>query len=407
MNNKPFFDIAVIGGGLAGLTQAILLGDQGWNVVCIDRDPVQLHANDDYDIRTTAISWGSRNLLLNAGIWQPLEDKVECIRDILILDENSPQTLEFNADAVDKEGFGWIIDNRDLRLRLHEMASNNENVMHMTGHSVTAFDMMDDRVQVTLENGDQVEAKLIIGADGRQSFTREAMEIGTWSRDYKQSATICLITHTEPHHGCAVEHFMADGPFAVLPYTDDEEGHHRSAIVWTVERTDSNDWVQCSDELFMAALQERLGDRFGDITSVGKRVSYPLGLNKAYEYIRERMVIIAEAAHGMHPIAGQGLNMSFRDVAALVELLKGAKDPGDYDLLKAYQSQRRSDNLGMVVATDTLNDLFGSRKPLIRAARRFGLSVVAKTPLVKRFFMKQAMGASGALPSLVQDYYRK
>jgi 2-octaprenyl-6-methoxyphenol hydroxylase len=406
MNDKSVFDIAIIGGGLAGLTQAILLADHGWKIACIDRDIPQTQTDKTYDIRTTAISWGSRNLLLNAGIWQALEEKSEPIRDILILDENSPQTLDFNAESIGKDGFGWIVDNRDLRIQLHDLISKNKNITHITGQSVTAFDNQDETVQVILGNSDVLCAKLVIGADGRQSYTREAMGIGTWSRDYNQNAIVCLITHDKPHHGCAIEHFMAEGPFAVLPYTNNDQGQARSAVVWTIERSGSKDWVHCDDDLFISALQERLGDRFGTMTSVGRRAAYPLGLNKAYSYVGNRMVLIAEAAHGIHPIAGQGLNMSFRDIAVLTEILVDAKDPGDKTLLECYQSKRRGDNLSMVVATDTLNDLFGSRIPAIRAVRRFGLSVVARTPFVKRFFMQQAMGANGSLPNLVHDFYQ-
>lgn len=401
--SKENLDIAIIGGGLAGLSLAILLGNQGWKVACIDREKSDTQTDKLYDIRTTAISYGSRNVLRHAGIWQDIEDRAEPIRDILILDEDSPIDLKFNTADIDAEAFGWIVDNRDLRQTLIHHVQNNKNITHLTGQSVTQFAHEDEYVTVTMADEQTLSAKLVVGADGRNSFTREAMEIGTWGRDYNQDAIVCLIEHSKPHHGLALEHFRAQGPFAVLPFTDDSNRNHRSAVVWTVERHESAQWLNCSEDVFNTALQSRCSDRYGDIKIIGTRAAWPLNLKKAYSYIGDRMCLVAEAAHGIHPIAGQGLNMSLRDIAALVEILDGVKDPGDLVLLKSYQSKRRGDNLGMAVATDGLNSLFGSNLPPIRAARRFGIHAVSKLPFAKKFFMKQAMGAVGHLPDLVKD----
>lgn len=402
MDNQ--YDIAVIGGGLAGLSLAVLLGHRGWTVVCIDREKIDTQTDKSYDIRTTAISWGSRNLLINAGIWDDLTPNAQPISDILILDEDSPVTLEFNAKTINAEAFGWIVDNRDLRQTLIKHVSNHPNITHLTGQSVTGFEQDTDTVSVTLQNNETLSAALVIGADGRTSFTRESMHIGSWHKDYKQSAIVCLINHTKPHNGLAIEHFRAQGPFAVLPFTDDAFGNHRSAVVWTVERSDVQSWLDTADTTFTAALQERCGGHFGDIALAGGRAAWPLSLTKAYEYTAHRMCLVAEAAHGIHPIAGQGLNMSLRDIAALAELLSDtAVDPGDKDILAKYQTMRRGDNLSMVLATDTLNSLFGSTHTPVRAIRRIGLHAVSRLPFAKKFFMKQAMGALGHLPELIRE----
>ena len=395
------YDIAIIGGGLAGLTQAILLARQGWHVACIDREDPSKQMSAD--VRTTAISWGARNLLLNAGIWQDMAERTECIRDILILDEDSPVELAFNAVDIDAEGFGWIVDNRDLRETLLTHIKKYKNLTHITGVAVTGFDNKGDQVEVTLNNGETLTARLIIGADGRHSFTREAMGIGTWRRDYKQSAVVCMVEHSNPHNGMALEHFRAQGPFAVLPFTDDKGGAHRSAVVWSVETDEAPKWLNCSEDVFNVALQTRCGDHYTDVRVAGSRTAWPLTLVKSYSYIADRMVLVAEAAHGMHPIAGQGLNMSLRDLAALTEVLDGEKDPGDMELLKEYQRMRRADNVGMVWATDKLNLLFGTDIAPVRAARRFGLDIVSRLPFAKRFFMRQAMGAVGHLPALIRE----
>ena len=396
------YDVAIIGGGLAGLSLAILLGQQGWTVVCIDKGVTSTHIDKNYDIRTTAISWGSRNLLKHAGIWSLLEDKSQCISRILIKDEDSPIDLDFNAIEIGEEGFGWIVDNRDLRLALLEKIKDIKTITHKTGHSVNDFKHNKDTVSVKLENGLEMSARLVIGADGRNSFTRDSMGIGTWQKDYKQCAIVCLIEHEKSHQGLALEHFRSQGPFAVLPFTDTLTNKHRSAIVWTVDQNEADKWLQCSNEVFNAALQTRCGNLYGSVTVSGGRAAWPLTLNKAYKYIDQRMALVAEAAHGIHPIAGQGLNMSLRDIAALTELLKDAKDPGDANILSKYQKLRMGDNLSMAIATDGLNALFGLNIPAIRALRRFGLHTVSRLPFAKKIFMKQAMGAVGHLPKLIK-----
>jgi len=403
MNKTNHYDIAIIGGGLAGLTQAILLGNQGRHVICIDRETPDVQTDKAYDIRTTAISWGSRNLLINAGIWPDLSANAECISDIMILDENSPIELEFNAHDIDAEGFGWIVDNRDLRKTLIAHVSNHDKITHLTGQSVTRFVHLDGHVEITMENGEAITSQLVIGADGRKSFTRDHMGIKAFSHDYRQSAIVCMMTHSKPHNGYALEHFRSQGPFAVLPYTDDDNGHHRSTIVWTVDGAEADHWLKCADDMFNVALQTRCGDRYGDVTVVGARAAWPLNIVKSHSYIGDRMVLIAEAAHGIHPIAGQGLNMSLRDIATLTEILDGAKDVGDHNLLKSYQKSRRGDNTSMAVATHVLNELFGYDFFGVRALRRFGLHAVSKLPFAKTFFMKQAMGANGKLPDLISS----
>jgi len=326
-----------------------------------------------------------------------MESRAQCIRDILILDEDSPIELEFNASDIDAEGFGWIVDNRDLRETLITHVKGNKNITHITGQSVTSFKNHDDHVDITIANGDTLSAKLVIGADGRNSFTRDHMGIKIFKKDYKQSAIVCLINHTKPHNGLALEHFRTQGPFAVLPFTN-----NTSAVVWTISTNEVKQWLECSDDVFNAALQTRCGEIYGHVEIAGTRAAWPLNLIKAKSYIGNRMVLVAEAAHGMHPIAGQGLNMSLRDIAALTEVLEGAKDPGEISRLKQYQSTRRMDNIGMVAATDILNELFGFNFFAIRAMRRFGLHAVSKIPFAKKFFMTQAMGAVGRLPKLIK-----
>lgn len=384
--------IGIIGGGLAGLTLAALLGQQGHDVVCIDAETLSASAAAGFDVRTTAISYGSRQVMERAGVWQSLSTNREAIRTIDILDGDDTHTLTFDAREIDAEAFGWIVDNADLRRALVKRVQSLKNVTHLTGVKVQDVTFTDDYATIVMAGGKKINVQLAVGADGRRSVLRDVMRIGTWGRDYRQTAVVCLVAHEKPHHGMAVEHFRPEGPFALLPFTDLPDGTHRSALVWSVHDGDAKQWVDCDEDVFNAALQLRSQDRYGAIRVAGRRAAYPLSLAKSYIYTAPRAVLVAEAAHGMHPIAGQGLNMSLRDIAALADLLKDAPDAGDEKLLTTFQARRRADNLAMALATDQLTLLFSNDFLPVSALRRIGLRAVARLPFAKKFFMEQAMG---------------
>ncbi len=436
------YDVVVVGGGLAGLTQALLLAREGFSVACVDQEKPLTQLDKDYDTRTTAISWGSRNVLRKAGVWEAMESAGACpIKDIRILDGASPFVLAFLSKDVENREFGWIVDNFDLRLALHTQAGREEKLHHVTGAAVVGYERDDAAMRVRLVDGLCLSAPLVLGCDGRGSKTREFMGIGTWGHDYGQTALVCIVEHERPHDNIAVEHFLADGPFASLPMVDDENGRHRSAIVWSIHGGDAAQWLRCSDEafnlrlnaLYTAAkghyrpsprpaknaaknkkdLQDVRGDKpsegglFGAARVVGRRAGWPLGITMAYAYIAPRMALLAEAAHGIHPIAGQGLNISLRDVAAMTEILCDARDRGESDwgapaLLAEYQKRRRMDNTMMGMAMEGFNGLFSNNRAPLRIMRRLGLRVIARMPAFKRFFMTQAMGTVGHVPDLVK-----
>lgn len=397
--------IGIIGGGLAGLTLAALLGEAGFAVTCIDAAPLEQQVSGAYDQRTTAISYGSRKVLERAGVWQSLAGKNAAIKTIDILDGDSDAVLQFDAREVEADAFGWIVDNADLRRALISRVRSIKNITHMTGTTVRAVALSDDAAEVTLQDGKRLRFALAVGADGRKSILRDAMGVGAFGRDYKQSAVVCLVAHEKPHHGMAVEHFRPEGPFALLPYTDLPDGTHRSALVWTVHGGDARKWVACEEEIFNAALMERSRGRFGRIWAAGKREAWPLNLVKSYSYTGPRAVLVAEAAHGMHPIAGQGLNMSLRDLACLSDVLKKVDDIGAPETLTRFQRLRRADNLAMSLATDYLTMLFSNDLNAVKALRRAGLRIVARLPFAKRFFMKQAMGLSAFAFSETDNTY--
>ncbi|PZO88804.1 MAG: ubiquinone biosynthesis protein [Micavibrio aeruginosavorus] len=399
-------DVAIIGGGPAGCCLAALLAANGVNAICIDREDPAKAAPSNFDGRTMAVSFGSRRVIEAADAWDHMEKSASPIRDIDILDGGGPTLLTFLSDDVEQDAFGWVIENRILRTSLYAALAAKKNVTHLAPAGVQGFSHADDYVTVHLEDGRDVRAKLVVGADGKHSFTREQMGIGTRGWDYGQKALVCIVSHTNPHNQMAIEDFRSEGPLAILPLLDDANGNHRSTIVWTEEAHTKNSAAQWDEDTFNAALRERFPASYGDVKLAGPRFSYPLTLSHAHSYIGRRMVLVADAAHAIHPIAGQGLNLGLRDVAELAELVIGAQrsgqDIGSNELLSKYQSARRPDNMAMAAATDMLNRLFSNRSGPLRHARKAGLRLVQKFPAARQFLMKNAMGASGLLPTLIR-----
>lgn len=406
-NRDSSFDVAIVGGGPAGCSLAAILGANGLNVVCIDQDDPSKTPSGNTDGRTTAISFGSRRVLEEAGIWDMLESKTCAIRDIEIRESGSPVLLDFLSADVGEEAFGWIAENRTLRLRLYARLKQLQNVKHLAPTKVEDFSIDETGVNIHLQNSDSIRARVVIGADGRQSFTRRWMGIDTRGWSYKQRALVCVVTHENPHGNVAVEDFRPEGPFAILPMLDDNSGNHRSSIVWTEHGLEKSSALQWDEAVFEAALNERFPENYGRVRMAGKRFSYPLGLIHAHYYIGPRMALVGDAAHGIHPIAGQGLNLGLRDVAALAELLIVAKsrgeDVGSDELLNAYQQARRLDNMAMAAATDTLNKIFSNNFTPLRILRKAGLKVIQHVEPARKFFMLQAMGKAGILPAMIRD----
>ena len=390
--SKNIYDVIIVGGGLSGLSLACLLGKEGIKTACIDQlDP----KSKVTDLRTTAISYGSSKILSQAGVWDDMLKKACPIEDIQILDGDSPLLLQFLSSEVQDRAFGWIVENADLKKILTKKVKALKSVTHITPANVSDFEVNDDEASATLDSGEILTAKLIIGADGRQSDLRKWMDIPTRQWSYNQCAVICCVAHENPHNNIAVEHFWPEGPFAILPMHDHKK-QHRSSVVFTEHGPEKHSLMHFTDEEFETALNARFPDTYGQVTMINKRAAYPLNLIHATSYIGPRMALVADAAHGIHPIAGQGLNLGFRDVDKIAELLtkahKNGSDLGNSDLLEKYQSARRFDNMSMVAVTDGLVRLFSNNLPPVRFLRRAGLKVVSKLKPAKQFFMKQAMG---------------
>jgi 2-octaprenyl-6-methoxyphenol hydroxylase len=363
--------------------------------------------------------------LQQAGIWPALLNDCQPITDILVTDHPGAKT-DISARAVTflapllrrapdlslgfsaaREGsgqpFGWIIQNHTLRRALYnEVRRQKRWIAYHAPLQAASFAADDAGVTVTAADGRVFRGSLLIGADGRASAVRQHLGVGVKTWPYRQSAIVFNITHQKTHRGLALEHFTPSGPFAVLPMTDDEEtGKPRSSVVWTVEEKDAARTLSLPADAFQAQLQELSGARLGRVAVATPPVAYPLQLMHAKRYIGARTALIAEAAHVIHPIAGQGLNLSMRDIFALGQVLSGARglglDLGGATVLEKYESLRRPDTLAMALFTDGLNRLFSNNHNIVHAARGLGLAGINQIPVLKRFFARQAMGLNQIL----------
>lgn len=399
VKSVPDYDVVIIGGGHAGCTMAALLGQNGLRVACLDRDSRESVLDALFDGRTTAISYASMQILEKAGVWKALSPLACPILDIRITENDSPVLLDFPLDEAGAPAFGWVVENRDFRRVLFDHLKAIKTVDHIAPARAVSFETGDDRVTASLEDGTTLTAPLMIGADGRQSSVRAWMGIETRGWSYKQKAVVCMIEHENPHKNVAWENFRGSGPLAILPVNDDAKGRHRSTLVWTEEAQAKTSIAGWDENIFNAALNERIPDHYGAARAAGPRFSYPLSLSHAHRYVAKRTALIADAAHGIHPIAGQGLNLGFRDIYVLGNLLtdahKSGDDLGSDVLLKRYEDLRYKDNMMMAAATDALNKIFSNDSRSLGLARKIGLRLIQRMPATRKFFMRHAMGTGG------------
>ncbi|MGB0681364.1 MAG: UbiH/UbiF/VisC/COQ6 family ubiquinone biosynthesis hydroxylase [Magnetovibrionaceae bacterium] len=398
-------DCLIVGGGVAGNVMAAALDDIGLSSVVVDRGDPSLVQKAEADGRAYAIAAGPQRVLEALGFWAELDKVATPILDIRVTDGASPLFLHYDHAEIGDGPMGWLLASTDM-VRLTQAGLNDRpGVTLLAPCSVTSVIRGANSARAALSDGRTVEAKLVIAADGRPSPTREAAGIRTVGWSYHQTAIVMTVAHERSHNNVAHEHFLPSGPFAILPI-DQANGGFKSSIVWTEKESLAPAILALDDEAFMVELGLRFGNFLGDIKVEGPRFSYPLTLQVAERAFDNRLCLIADAYHGMHPIAGQGLNMGLRDIAALAEVLAEAKalggDIGAVDVLERYQRWRHFDNLAMLAVTDGLNRLFSNRVPPIRMARDLGLAAVNKMPKLKHFFMKDAMGVTGKLPRLMR-----
>jgi 2-octaprenyl-6-methoxyphenol hydroxylase len=417
--------VCVIGAGPVGGSLACRLAAVGIDVVVVDRAALPPMEHPAFDGRAYAIAAGSRGLLEAAGAWTKLPEPACPILDIRVSDGRlgrpaSPLFLHFDhqdaaipgsSPGTSAAAFGWMVEARSLRVALnaHMHALPSLRVFAPAAVEVTR---RDDGAQVQIVGGPRIECRLVVAAEGRNSPLREAAGVPVTRLPYNQTGIVCAVAHARPHHNTALEHFLPSGPFAQLPMcasVDAEYGGapNVSAIVWTERTLIAQRMLQLDNTRFAAEIARRLGNHLGEVRIVGRRWSYPLSAMHAHRYFDTRLVLVGDAAHGIHPIAGQGLNLGFRDAIALSGLLIEASlrgdDLGEPGLLRQYQRQRRPDNLLMLAATDALDRLFSSDNPFLRLVRDVGIAAVHRAPPLKRLFMRQAMGLSSRRPDSRQE----
>jgi 2-octaprenyl-6-methoxyphenol hydroxylase len=399
-------EAVVIGGGMAGMTFACALAGAGVRVAVIDRDDPAAMTAPGYDGRASAIAHASGRVFRGIGVWPGLAADAQPILDIRVADGHptrgvSPLFLHYDHREVGDEPFGHIIENRAIRRALQDRAEALPK-LHVLAPATLERLLRDTHgVRAVLADGRTIRAQLAVGADGRASQTRRQAGIAAASISYRQTAIVCTVAHERAHNGVAVELFLPGGPFAMLPMT-----RNRCNVVWSERGDLAAVYLGLDDSAFFEELSRRFGDWLGAIRLVGPRFSYPLGLLHAERYTDRRLALIGDAAHGIHPIAGQGLNLGLRDVAALAELVVDAHrlglDLAGSSVLERYERWRRVDNMLLAAVTDGLNRLFSNDIPPLRLARDLGLAAVDRLPPVKRFLMRHAMGVVGDLPRLVR-----
>ncbi|MFC3227268.1 UbiH/UbiF/VisC/COQ6 family ubiquinone biosynthesis hydroxylase [Marinibaculum pumilum] len=402
-------DIAVVGGGLVGLAMAVALARVGASVAVVDRMAPSVQLQPEFDGRASAIAQANVRYLTALGVWQHLPPTAE-IRQIRVSDGGSPFFLHYDCRDLERKGaaggggepLGRMVENRHLRMALARTAADLPGIRLVAPAAVAGYRpgaAGGSHVDLDMADGRVLRARLCIAADGRASAMRALAGIEVQGWDYPQSGIVCTVRHSLPHDGIAQERFLPSGPFAILPLTDADDGMapmHRASIVWTERQEAVEAYMALDDAAFAGEVARRFGDYLGPLRLEGPRWSYPLAFQIARDLVAPRLALIGDAAHGIHPIAGQGLNLGLRDVARLADELAGplglGLDPGAPDVLRRYAGGRRFDTVLMGVVTDGLNRLFSNDDPGLRLVRSLGLSAVDRVPPLKRLLMRHAMG---------------
>lgn len=408
----PDYDAIIVGGGLAGGLAAVALERAGLSVALIDAQSPQTMRGGDFDGRTTALAYACARLFRRLGLWAAIEGDAEPIRDILVTDGRarsalrdggaSPFHLHFDSRELEAgEPLGYIIENRVLREAMLDAIERSSQIAFRAPAKAASVTRGPARAEVLLESGERISASLVIAADGKRSRlrTEAGIKINRWR--YSQTGIVATVLHERPHKGVAYEFFLPSGPFAILPLTG-----NRSNLVWTEREEAAPAYLALDDGAFTREIANRFGDFLGELRLEGPRWSYPLSFHLAQSFTAPRLALIGDAAHAVHPIAGQGFNLGVKDIAALAEVLEEARglglDPGSEGVLANYQRWRRFDSASLALGMDGLVRLFSNDFGPLRLARDIGMGAVGRVAPLRRFFMRQAGADLGRLPPLMQ-----
>lgn len=394
-------DLLISGAGVVGMTLAYALAKQGLKVVIVDTLDVEKSLSDEFDGRSYAISYAPYVMLKTIGLWDKIGIEAQAINEIHVTDGDSPVFLHFDQAELGDGPLGQMVEVRHIRAGLYDAIKEHKNITLCAPDKISRTENFPSHVAVTLESGMIIEAALLVGAEGRGSTLRQQNDIKIRVWDYKQTGIVTTVEHELDHQGIAHEKFYASGPFAILPLQN-----NRSSIVWCEPPERAKTIMELPERSFNAELEKKFGNFLGEVKSLGLRWAYPLTMQLADDYTGERFCLIGDAAHGIHPIAGQGFNLGLRDIAALCEVLVDAHrlggDIGSELVLERYVHWRRTDNNILALGMDGLTRLFSNDNPIITFARRAGIAAVEEMPPVKKFFMQHARGTVGKLPKLLR-----
>lgn len=400
-------DILIVGGGLNGPLLALALARSGLTSTVVDAQPAERLAATGFDGRSYALALASVRLLRRLGLWDKLQDEAQPMLEIKVSDGRagegplSPFHLHFDHAEIEEGPMGHMVEDRHLRQTVLAAIAEHALITRINEETVVAQEVDAKGVTLTLASGKTLTGRVLVGADGRRSGTAERAGITRTGWDYGQTAMVCAIEHDLPHHGIAHQFFMPPGPLAILPLKG-----NRSSIVWSETHANAAAFNGLPDAEYLAMLRPRFGDFLGEIRLAGARYTYPLNLTLANSFVAQRLALVGDAAHGVHPIAGQGLNAGLRDIAALAQVMAEARQRGEdiaSDLvMERYQQWRRFDTATLALATDLTNRLFASDNPLLRLGRDIGMGVVNALPGLRRGFIREAAGLTGDLPDLMR-----
>lgn len=399
-------DILIAGGGLNGPALALALAQGGLSVTVIDARPAPARAEAGFDGRAYALAIASKRLLTAIGVWHAVADKAQPMNQIVTTDGRagqgpSPFFLTFDSNEIEEGAMGFMLEDRHLYAAFLAAMAAEPKITLLSGETVVAQEPQANGVSVTLASGRVLSGRVLIGCDGRGSGTATRAGIRRQGWGYGQTALVTAIRHEKDHQGRAHQFFMPEGPLAILPLP----GGHHSSIVWSESDANAQAIQALDDDAYLAALRPRFGDFLGEIALAGSRFTYPLSLSLAERFVAPRVALVGDAAHGVHPIAGQGLNLGLRDVGALAQVLVEAarrgEDIGAIDVLERYQVWRRFDSTALALGMDAVNKLFSNDNPLLRLGRDLGLGLVNRLPAARRAFIRQAAGLDGELPRLL------
>ncbi len=397
MNN---YDIIIVGGGMAGSALGCMCAMQGFQVAIVEhREPASEWPKDEIDLRLSALTRASQNLLQQIGAWPRMRElRTNPYQEMRVWDANGNGSIHFDAAELGEPNLGHIVENRVTQLALWERLAEFDSVTRLCPASAKTLDLTTEQPLLTLDDGTQLTAKLIVGADGRDSAIRRMAGITTHGWEYDQHAIVATVTQQKPHNDTAWQRFMTTGPLAFLPLDDG-----RCSIVWSTSPAETQRLMALDDVSFCAELGQALEYRLGEVTAIGPRGAFPLRLQHADNYIKPGLALVADAAHAMHPLAGQGINLGFLDVAALAETLGEAKAAGrDFSSLRTlrkYERCRKGANMGMLAAMDGFKKLFSNNKLSLIMMRNIGLSLTDSAGPVKHLITRRALGLIGELPN--------